>query len=261
MFELIVHLHFAEERVNSPTAARAWEGSVFAYRLLGDCAPLTLTLPEQIAAGIGERIFADVYAPGARIVEQDLAQEFATSRGPVREALRILEREGLVRIHARRGAQVTLLTEQEVRDVFEVRAALLRIVSERLVQSRSLAAISLLENGVTDLERYAADPASGRLYADTTFRLALSAVRLVGNATLTNVLTSLSLQTLRYTRLGLASAARRKQSLKLWREALAAMKAGDAKRAGDLVVERVERSRDEVVRQLAVAASPRIAAA
>ncbi len=75
------------------------------------------------------------------------------------------------------------------------------------------------------------------------------------------MLTSLSLQTLRYTRLGLASAARRKQSLKLWREALAAMKAGDAKRAGDLVVERVERSRDEVVRQLAVAASPRIAAA
>ena len=55
-------------------------------------APLTQSLPEQIAARLTERIVAGEYAPGRRIMEQALAAEFAVSRVPVREALRILAR-------------------------------------------------------------------------------------------------------------------------------------------------------------------------
>jgi DNA-binding transcriptional regulator YhcF (GntR family) len=109
-----------------------WQNGIVAFRLLRHQAPLTLSLAEQLAAQIGDRIVGDLYKPGARVIEQELADEFKVSRGPVRDALRILEREGLVAIHARRGAQVTELSEQEVAEVFEVRAALLRIVSERL---------------------------------------------------------------------------------------------------------------------------------
>jgi len=71
---------------------------------------LTLSLPEQIASRLSERIVAGTYAPGQRVMEQALAAEFAVSRGPVREALRILERDGLVTILARRGALVTNLS-------------------------------------------------------------------------------------------------------------------------------------------------------
>src|SRR6185295_15358913 len=62
----------------------------------------TLSLPEQIAERVGNAIIRGNYEPGARIQEQALADQFHVSRGPVREALRILERDGLVRIHARR---------------------------------------------------------------------------------------------------------------------------------------------------------------
>ncbi len=54
-----------------------------------DTAPLTRSLSEQIAARLSERIVSGVYAPGQRIMEQAVADEFAVSRGPVREALRL----------------------------------------------------------------------------------------------------------------------------------------------------------------------------
>ena len=89
----------------------------------GAGAPM-LSLPEQIAAQLASRITAGAYAPGQRILEQALAAEFGVSRGPVRDALRLLEKDGLVTILARRGAQVTKLTIQEVREIFDIRVAL-----------------------------------------------------------------------------------------------------------------------------------------
>jgi DNA-binding GntR family transcriptional regulator len=227
-----------------------WQNGIVAFRLLRHQTPLTLSLAEQLAARIGDRIVGDLYKPGARIIEQELADEFEVSRGPVRDALRILEREGLVAIHARRGAQVTELSEQEVTEVFEVRAALLRIVSEQLAADRSPAYVAHLVEGIAELERHAANPNGSADYAETTYRLGLKAVGLVGNRTLADILTSLALRTLRYTRLGLEAPERRRQSLALWRKALQAIRAGDVKRAGDLVVERVERSRDAVLKQI-----------
>src|SRR5687767_11274235 len=58
------------------------------------------------------------------------------SRGPVREALRILERDGLVQINARRGAQVTQLDIDEVNDLFEVRASLIGLAARLAAERR-----------------------------------------------------------------------------------------------------------------------------
>ena len=69
-----------------PALFAQWEGAV-AFRLFGDQALPTLTVPEQIAAQVGDRILDGRLAPGERIGEQELADEFRVSRGPVREAL------------------------------------------------------------------------------------------------------------------------------------------------------------------------------
>src|SRR5258708_20265816 len=90
-----------------------------------------LSLPEQIAAQLADRIVAGAYAPGQRIMEQALAAEFAVSRGPVREALRILERDGLVTILPRRGALVSDLSVAEVKEIFDIRP-LLTVLPDRL---------------------------------------------------------------------------------------------------------------------------------
>jgi DNA-binding GntR family transcriptional regulator len=83
-----------------------------AFRLFADQDEPTLTVSEQIASRVGERILSGQLAPGVRIGEQELADEFKVSRGPVRDALRILEREGLATLLARRGAIVTDLSAQ-----------------------------------------------------------------------------------------------------------------------------------------------------
>lgn len=80
------------------------------------------------ASEIAERLIALVqdgtYAPGERLREQDLAERFNISRGPIREALRLLEARAVVRIEPMRGATVSRLSDKEVREAVEISAVL-----------------------------------------------------------------------------------------------------------------------------------------
>ncbi len=64
------------------------------------------------------------FRPGQRLVETAIADEEGISRTPVRQALRRLEREGVVEIEKRRGARVRDLSPREISDLYEVRARL-----------------------------------------------------------------------------------------------------------------------------------------
>lgn len=203
-----------------------WQGAV-ALRLFADRDEPTLTVPEQVAARVGDRILAGTLAPGERVLEQDLATEFKVSRGPVREAIRILEREGLVTVLPRRGAVVTDLTAEEVREIFEVRIALWAVAGRRCAQVRDPAVTGLFRATVAELERLAAlDDDQGR-YAEAVYQLWMMLARASGNRRLSRILSAVSLQTLRYSKLGVASRDRRQRSVKGWREALRALVRGD----------------------------------
>ena len=237
--------------VEAESTAVAAEGGLVVFRWFGATLPPTLSLPEQIAAAVGDRIIGGLIAPGARIVEQEVADEFETSRGPVREALRVLEREGLARIHPRRGARVTQLSPQEVCDLFEIRACLYQAAARRLAETRSPEAIRSLEDGIRELRRLAEDPAGGERYAQVGFRMSLACARAAGNPRLGDMITSLALQTYRYSRLGLASRARRRQSIATWAASLAAIRGGDCAAAMEVAARRILAGRDEVLRRLA----------
>lgn len=64
------------------------------------------------------------FRPGDRLVEQRLAEQHGLSRTPVREALKWLEADGLIRIEPHRGAVVRPMTLEDVRDIYELRAEL-----------------------------------------------------------------------------------------------------------------------------------------
>jgi DNA-binding transcriptional regulator YhcF (GntR family) len=117
-----------------PDLFSPWEGAV-AFRLFADQTDPTLTVSEQIAARVGDRILSGAMAPGARIGEQELADEFSVSRGPIRDALRILEREGLATLLPRRGAIVTELSADELRELLEIAPACSRWWCARLPHS------------------------------------------------------------------------------------------------------------------------------
>lgn len=93
-------------------------------------------LREQVRDTIRQRIFDGYYAPGTRLIERTLAEEFTVSRLPVREALRMLRQEGLVIEKDRRGSMVSSLTDKDVRDLFDLRTAL-EVLACRLVAQRA----------------------------------------------------------------------------------------------------------------------------
>ena len=82
------------------------------------------SLREALTNEIRMAIMTGRYQPGDRLVEDRLAEEYGVSRNPVREAMRVLEIEGLVEVKPRRGATVAKFTEDEAREAVELRASL-----------------------------------------------------------------------------------------------------------------------------------------
>lgn len=95
------------------------------------------SLAELALREIRRLILAGEFKPGDRLVEERLCEQLGISRPPVREALRILQREGLVVTQPRRGSIVVPLTAADVEEIFSLRAALERMAAERGVPCQS----------------------------------------------------------------------------------------------------------------------------
>ncbi|WP_323034943.1 GntR family transcriptional regulator [Pararhodobacter sp.] len=209
-----------------------------------------LTLPEQIANRIGQDILDGAYQPGEPLREQDLSDAYQVSRGPVREALRILEMDGVVRILPNKGAQVTQLTVQEVADIFEIRAALIGVSTERLCAEMPDALLEQAAAITTQMRAVAASLDGGPEFARLSHQLSVMLISATPNRRLSEMLLSLARQTLRYTRLGLASVARRQRSAQVWSELVDLMAQGDGPRAGALAKTLMLESRDAAISAL-----------
>lgn len=79
---------------------------------------------EQITDILREQILRAEIVPGERIIEEEVAKKYQVSRGPVREALRQLEEEGLITYMPHRGCEVKILTEEEMRESYLIRCTL-----------------------------------------------------------------------------------------------------------------------------------------
>jgi len=81
-------------------------------------------LTKLVLDAIRGRILKGEFTPGERLVEAHLSEQLGVSRMPVREALRVLASEGVVTIEPRRGATVTVFSDEQARELVEVRATL-----------------------------------------------------------------------------------------------------------------------------------------
>jgi DNA-binding GntR family transcriptional regulator len=90
---------------------------------------------EQVVEALRESIMTGQLEDGERLIEERIARELKTSRGPVREALRQLEHEGFVRSYPYRGAVVLGVSDEEVQQVLiPVRVVLERYSFPRAAQ-------------------------------------------------------------------------------------------------------------------------------
>jgi len=98
---------------------------------------ISSNLSEQIAEHITEKIVRMKIRPGERIMETNIADELEVSRSPIREALRILEKNRLVELIPRRGARVTELSETFIAHLCDVLSALLGLTARQCVENGS----------------------------------------------------------------------------------------------------------------------------
>lgn len=87
-------------------------------------------LRQQVVKLLREDILEGTLAPGQRLLESSLCDDYGVSRTVVREALRQLEAENLVTVIANRGPIVTVLTEHDIEALYEVRRALEGLTGE-----------------------------------------------------------------------------------------------------------------------------------
>lgn len=84
----------------------------------------------QVEDGLRAAIMSGRFLPGDHLADRVLCETFGTSRSVVREAVRLLEAEGLVTVHPNRGPFVAMLSIEEATDIYEVRAALEALAGE-----------------------------------------------------------------------------------------------------------------------------------
>jgi DNA-binding GntR family transcriptional regulator len=86
--------------------------------------PVVAPLRQQVVDILRDAITDHLFQPGGRLTERELCESLGVSRSTIREGLRQLEAEGLVRITPNKGPMVAELTEEEARHIYAIRAKL-----------------------------------------------------------------------------------------------------------------------------------------
>ena len=210
---------------------------------------------ERIAVRIAGAITLDLIHAGQRLLENDLGEALHVSRAPVREALRILERERMVEFQARRGAVVTAPDANDLHDIYVVRDALYQLLLQELME-RQLKELQAAFRLYMPRIAKAAEAGSVDDYTVETFLLNLAMTELSSNQLIVDLLTSIALRTARYVRLGLvADPERLRSSLRTWRALQRAIDRGDIAEVRATAHKRIESSRDSAVRAMPAAAA------
>lgn len=157
----------------------------------------SLPLRDVVFNTLRQAILIGELRPGERLMEIHLADRLGVSRTPIREAIHKLEREGLVTIVPRRGAEVAQITEKSMNDVLEVRQALdalcVELACDRITEEE-------LENLRVSCDQFEQCVKTGdsKKIAQADVALHDIIVRATGNQRLIQLVNNLSEQMYRY---------------------------------------------------------------
>ncbi|MFD7714185.1 GntR family transcriptional regulator [Streptomyces sp. NPDC059785] len=152
-------------------------------------------LVAQIAEWVGAGIIEGRLEAGQDLNSVELSRRFDTSRTPVREALMLLEQEGLVEMKARRRPRVAAPSLQDIRDIYQVRRRLLAMLAGLLVERATDEELAELRAQVEHM-RELADAGDVDGYFWSHVQLQERMTEIAQNATLKQILDSLALRTL-----------------------------------------------------------------
>lgn len=213
-------------------------------------------LRDQVLDVVRQGILDFRLRPGQRLIERELTKQLGVSRATVREVIARLASEGLVTIIPQRGAIVTVLSEEEAADIYEMRVALEGLAAHRFIERASSRQIAELRAA---FEGYAAAaPAEGenldRLRAKDAFYKVL--FEGAASETLTQMLTMLQsrVHLLRWTSLSVPG--RAEETVEELRAIVEAIGARDADAAAKACARHVRQAARIALARIAESAVP-----
>lgn len=208
-----------------------------------------LPLRDVVFNTLRQAILRGELKPGERLMEIALANRLGVSRTPVREAIRMLELEGLVIMIPRRGAQVAQITEQDLNDVLEVRLGLeelaVRFACERITDEE----IKALGMAVKEFEKKMSNnDLSAQAEADVKFHEIIYGA--THNQRLVQIINNIREQMYRYRIEYLKDVESRKTLVKEHYEICDALKRRDAESAVEKMCIHIRNQQEAILRSL-----------
>jgi len=217
------------------------------------------SLSALVQGELERMILAGELPPGAKLTEMTLAARLGVSRGPLREAFRMLEEAGLVRTEKNRGVFVRDVPLDEAVEIFDLRAAMDELVGRQLAQRITPAELAEVRAMVGAMERaVAAGDTRGYHLLNLQFHDRL--VELAGNRKLCAIYRKLIKELSLFRRMNLAHLAEGGQlpvSAGEHRGIVAAIAAGDAQAAGRAMFEHAMESKQRMLSQQSGRPEPR----
>lgn len=147
-------------------------------------------LSETVMREISEKIIRGELKPGERIQETKLVEELGVSRSPIREALRLLEKNKLVEIVPRKGARVTEITPENIEWFYDIFEALYGMVARKATELATETDFQKLWAALEKIE-CAAEAENIQKYYDGIFEFADVSMKAAGNPMLSQMLMEL----------------------------------------------------------------------
>jgi phosphonate utilization transcriptional regulator len=221
----------------------------------------TSSLSSVVQSELERMILSGELAPGERLTDVALAARLGVSRGPLREAFRMLEEAGLVRTEKNRGVFVRDLPVEEAIEIFDLRAAMEELVGRRLAAGVAPAALKQVRGLVEQME-HAVKARDVHAYHLLNLRFHDRLVELAGNGKLTAIYRKLIKELSLFRRLNPDDGGLMPVSVGEHRQIVKAIAAGDAEAAGRAMFEHVMQSKERTIRNqqrpaAATAAAPR----
>lgn len=221
----------------------------------------TSSLTTVVQQEIERAILAGEYEPGSKLIEAALAEKMGVSRGPVREAFRMLEEAGLVRNEKNRGVFVRDIPIDEAIEIFDLRAAMDEMVGRQLAKNITATQIKELRGLVESMEKSVkAEDAYNYHLLNLQFHDRL--IEMAGNRKLAEVYRKLIKELSLFRRLNLADGWPLPVSANEHRHIVKAIASGDAELAGRALFDHVIESKERTIannlrRQDRLKASPK----
>jgi phosphonate utilization transcriptional regulator len=204
------------------------------------------SLTSVVQQEIERAILQGEYGPGSKLIEATLAGKMGVSRGPVREAFRMLEEAGLVRNEKNRGVFVRDIPIGEAVEIFDLRAAMDELVGRKLAASITTAQLKEIK-ALADAMEKAVKADDARNYHLLNLKFHDRLVEMAGNSKLTAIYRKLIKELSLFRRLNLADGWLLPICATEHRPIIKAIASGDADAAGRAMFDHVMDSKERTI--------------